>query len=119
MTVDPELSHLGRELFGRRARLLVAAWVLGVDSGVFSQAQAVAGVQLPQSNVREELERLVRMGMVIDAPKTEGPGRRYYARVEHPAWRIVDAAISAAREMKAQAGDLPSGTTTSPTSYHP
>jgi hypothetical protein len=96
--MDEHLAELGHRLFGRRARLVVAAWVLAAPE-VFSQHEAVQGSQLPQSNVREELERLVSLGMLDDIPKADGPGRRYYARIDHPAWRIIDTAVEVARTM--------------------
>lgn len=95
------LNTIGKGLFGRPARLVVAAWALSVESGVFSQHAAVQGVGLPQSNVREELERLVALKMLVDVPKADGPGRRYYSRLDHPAWRIIATAVSAAAEMEA------------------
>lgn len=93
------LAELGHHLFGRRARLVVAAWVLGVDGGVFSQHDAVKETALTQSNVRQELERLVSFGMLDNIPRGDGPGRRYYARTEHPAWSVVEAAVAAADKM--------------------
>ena len=99
MVDSSNLVPLGKGLFGRPARLVVAAWALTVKSGVFSQHDAVKASGLPQSNVREELERLVAMKMLGDVPKGEGPGRRYYARLEHPAWKVIAAAVEAADEI--------------------
>ena len=89
------LADLGHQLFGRRARLVVAAWTLSAAE-TFSQHEAVRGADLPQSNVREELDRLVAIGMLSDVPRGDGPGRRYYARVDHPAWEIIRVGVDVA-----------------------
>lgn len=100
MVAQDVIAELGKGLFGRRARLAVAVWALHAEGGVFSQHEAVVGVGLPQSNVREELERLVGLGLLEDVPRGDGPGRRYYARVDgHPAWMVIAAAEEAAVAM--------------------
>lgn len=91
------ITRLGKGIFGRGARLAVGVWALRAEGGVFSQHEVVMGVALPQSNVREELDRLVGLGLLVDVPRGDGPGKRYYARVDdHPAWRIFAAAEEAA-----------------------
>jgi DNA-binding transcriptional ArsR family regulator len=98
--MDPYLSRIGRLLFGRSARLAVAAWIHGRDDPVFYQAEVVSGTGLPQSNIREELDRLVDLGMVSSLPRYRGSRRRYYTRQEHMLWAVVRAAVTAARSEK-------------------
>jgi DNA-binding transcriptional ArsR family regulator len=86
---------LGDRLFGRRARLALARWVLERTEPVFFQGEAVSGTGLPQSNVREELSRLIELGMVSMLPRGSGDRRQYYLRQPSRIWSAIDAAASA------------------------
>ncbi len=93
------MADLGRQLFGRPARLLTATWVLS-QTEPFIQVEAWRAVQklpggegLYQPDVAQELQRLVDLGMVSSV---EGQrGRRTYRRSESPLWGIVGAAADA------------------------
>jgi hypothetical protein len=78
------------QLFGRKCRLPVAAWVLGHGKR-FHQSRPPRFGTTSQSNITEELERLVKAGMLIkDVP---GDGRVYYEMTDSALWAVVSAAI--------------------------
>ena len=99
-TSEAELERIGHELFGRGTRLLVASAVAGRQDSTFFQGELALDLRLPQSNVREELERLVRLGMVEDVPRESGSSRRYYRRVDHPLWAVIEAAVAATERLR-------------------
>lgn len=111
--IDIEL--LSDRLFGRKLRLVLAAWIYDLPDGTFYQQQAASETGIPQSNVRDELNaRLVPLGMVQEVPKTAGDRRQYYARTKSPLWQIVEAATRAAQSAASTttdgtAGDTPDG----------
>ncbi len=96
-----DAAWIGERLFGRPARLRIALWILEHDSGVFYQAEAVAGTGLPQSNVKEELERLVPLRMVTLAPRDKGSRRQYYVREDSPLWAVFEAVKQALEAVRA------------------
>lgn len=100
MASSEELERVGHELFGRAARLLVASAIAQREETLFFQGELALELRLPQSNVREELERLVRLGMIEDVPRESGSSRRYYRRVSHPLWDVVHAAVAATNRMR-------------------
>jgi predicted ArsR family transcriptional regulator len=94
-----DLDELGHNLFGRRLRLRVALWVQNAPSDVFSLSEAADGVGYSPSGVRQELDRLERLGM-IDRYPYSGVGRAYYGRSQSPLWRVVAAAEAALAEIQ-------------------
>jgi DNA-binding MarR family transcriptional regulator len=85
-----DVETLGHTLFGRRLRLRVLLWVLNVDGGTFFLTEAAQGIGYSASGVRDELERLVDLGMLRrDAGMADR--RVYYTRTGSPLWRIIDA----------------------------
>lgn len=79
---------LGKELFGRWVRLAVARWALHHDS--FFQGEAAEAIGYPPSAVRQELDRLVHLGM-LQRVSPEGSRRVYYVHVASPVWEIIRA----------------------------
>jgi hypothetical protein len=98
--VDRE--QVGNRLFGRTARLVLADWVCHLHQEVFFQAEAVAGTGLPQSNVREELQRLVDLGMIAELPKEAGDRRKHYLRTTSPLWNVIRSARTAVEEISTE-----------------
>ena len=81
-------------LFGRKSRLVLAAWIRGLSDGTFYQQQAASETGIPQSNVRDELKaRLIPLGMVQELPRTAGDRRQYYSRTNSDLWRIIESAV--------------------------
>lgn len=87
---DPAQRRLAKEVFGRPARLLLAAWVLERAGEAFHQQEAVSAlVALGEagSAVTQELERFVDWGVL----ERSEPGRSqrrvlYAADKSHPLW---------------------------------
>ena len=85
-----EPTRVSDLLFGRGCRLPVAAWVLAHDKR-FHQSRPPTFGSTSRSNVREELERLVRAGMLHrDEP---GDGRVWYEQTDSPLWEVVETAV--------------------------
>jgi len=80
---------VGDRLFGRAARLIVADWVCHAEEDLFYQSEAVKGTGVPQSNVREELARLVELGMLSELPREPGERRKHYLRQPSPLWEVI------------------------------
>lgn len=88
--MDP--TRVSALLFGRGCRLPVAAWARAHGKR-FHQSQPPTFGTTSRSNVTQELERLVRAGMLHrDDP---GDGRVYYEQTDSPLWDVVDAAVRA------------------------
>ena len=91
--MDP--THVSEVLFGRRCRLGIAIWALRHPSGRFFQSEPPAtALGASPSNVREELKRLVDVGM-LEVERPQGSARVYYVRTESRLWDIIAAAIEA------------------------
>lgn len=93
-----DLLLVSDRLFGRRLRLVTAAWVSS-QADPFFQAQAtnairhLAGVlSVTQNDVADELARLIIVGMVDPLPD-KGDGRKWYQRRSSPLWDIVQTAL--------------------------
>lgn len=87
-----DLDTLSDRLFGRRLRLAVALWIWREADDAFYQQQLARELQLPQSNVRDELhDRLIPLGMIQPVPRVSGDRRQYYIRTASPLWRIIEA----------------------------
>lgn len=89
------LEFVGEKLFGRKLRLRVALWIHRRDEPTFFQAEAADGVGYTASAVTTELDRLIQLGMLKELPTKADDRRRYYARVDSPLWRIIQAAQEA------------------------
>jgi hypothetical protein len=88
--VDP--THVSELLFGRRCRLGVAIWALQHPKGRFFQSEPpAAALGASASNVRDELRRLVDLGM-LEVERPEESTRTYYVRTSSPLWEVIAAA---------------------------
>ena len=93
--MDP--TRVSELLFGRRCRLGIAIWVLQHPKGRFYQSEPPAAqFGASPSNVRDELKRLVDLGM-LDVERPEDSARIYYVRTNSPLWEIIGAATEALR----------------------
>ncbi|MCV7034911.1 MULTISPECIES: hypothetical protein [Mycobacterium] len=81
-------------LFGRKCRLAVAAWVLQHPKGRFFQSEPRGIEHASPSNVLEELNRLVRLGM-LEVERPDDSRRVYYVRTNSKLWDIIATAIEA------------------------
>ena len=81
-------------LFGRKCRLAVAAWVLQHPKGRFFQSEPRGIGHASPSNVLEELNRLVRLGM-LEVERPDDSRRVYYVRTNSRLWDIIATAIEA------------------------
>jgi hypothetical protein len=90
----PDVDEVGDLLFGRKLRLRLALWVLRRDDR-FYQAEAAKGVNYSASAVADELDRLVELGMLAGQPAESGDRRRYYKKLDHPLWAIIEAVDAA------------------------
>jgi hypothetical protein len=85
-----DAREVGKELFGRRDRLPLLLWIAAQDKPRFFQSQPPREV-IVQSAIKDELERLIRLGMLVEERPDEGR-RVYYVRTDSPLWKIVDVA---------------------------
>lgn len=91
--MDP--TRVSELLFGRRCRLGIAIWVLRHPKGRFFQSEPPAAeLGASPSNVRDELKRLVDLGM-LDVERSEDFARIYYVRTDSGLWQIIGAASAA------------------------
>lgn len=83
-------------LFGRKCRLAVATWVLNHPKDRFYQSEpANSGIEnASTSNIREEIARLVALGM-LDVEKPDDSRRIYYVRTNSALWDVIAAALAA------------------------
>jgi hypothetical protein len=88
--VDP--TRVSDRLFGRGCRLPLAAWIATNEKGVFYQGEPPRFGTTSQSNIRQELQRLVEIGM-LDVEQRDDSRRVYYVRTDSSLWRIVDVAV--------------------------
>lgn len=79
-------------LFGRGCRLPIAAWVRIHDKR-FHQSQPPTFGTISRSNIRDELERLVRGDMLHR--EVPGDGKVWYEMTDSLLWRVVDEALRA------------------------
>ncbi|RJQ66146.1 hypothetical protein D5S17_35550 [Pseudonocardiaceae bacterium YIM PH 21723] len=90
-----EIERLSSLVFGRAIRLPLHAWVRK-QTGPFFQRQAADGVGTHQTYIRTELTTLVETGMLDQLPRSDGDNRVFYSpNVDHPWWKIIDAAVEA------------------------
>lgn len=90
--MDP--TRVSELLFGRKCRLAVAAWVLNNPKDRFFQSEPRGIEHASPTNVRDELARLVELGM-LDIERPEDSRRIYYVRTRSPLWDIISAALAA------------------------
>jgi len=82
-------------LFGRQVRLELLLWIQVREDPSFFQGEPATELPAPQSAVREELEKLVELGMLFRQERHPGSRRLYYSRTDSPLWAIVEAARTA------------------------
>lgn len=82
------LSHL---LFGRSCRLPIALWALDHPKGRFYQSEVPVFGTTSRSNIREELRRLVEVGMLLEE-RPDDQSKVWYERTESDLWQIIAAA---------------------------
>lgn len=83
-----EIGQVGHLLFGRETRLRLAIWVLSLDQARFYQSEPPRSCGAATA-IRQELSRLVDLGMLIEERSDKG-GRIYYHRSDSPLWKIID-----------------------------
>jgi hypothetical protein len=81
-------------LFGRKCRLAVAVWVLQHPKGRFFQSEPRGIEHASPSNVLEELNRLVGLGM-LEVERPDDSRRVYYVRTNSRLWDIIATALEA------------------------
>lgn len=88
--MDPTL--VSDAMFGRRCRLFVADWVRRHPKGRFYQSEPPVIRHASASNVRDELRRLVRLGMLeLDEPPDSR--KKFYTRTDSPLWQVIELAV--------------------------
>lgn len=94
-TEPVDATHVSERLFGRRCRLGIAMWALQHPKGRFFQSEPpAAALGASASNVRDELLRLVEVGM-LEVERPEDSSRTYYVRTSSPLWDVIVAASEA------------------------
>jgi hypothetical protein len=89
-------AELSRLLFGRAGRLRLARWILEtVPAGAyFFAGEAQLATEAVPNEIKENINRLVELGVITKAHRDPGPGRRqHYQRVESPVWGIFELAV--------------------------
>lgn len=92
----PAQKSLARSLFGRPARIALAAWIIERGSATFFQGEALDAVSAfgeARTAVGQELERFVAWGLIQRSEP--GPSERrvfYAANKEEPVWQILRSA---------------------------
>lgn len=88
-------TRISELLFGRKCRLAVAAWVLQHPKGRFFQSEASGQIEhASQSNITDEFNRLVELGM-LDIERPPDSRRVYYVRTNSPLWDAIAAVLEA------------------------
>jgi hypothetical protein len=87
----------------------LARWILkNVPPGAFFfGGEAQQGTGDVPNEVKDNLTRLVELGVITRAHRDPGPGRRqYYQRIESPIWAIFDQALKLTNDIQG-AADVP------------
>lgn len=96
---DDERKEVARQVFGRPARVLLAAWILEREGEAFFQTEAklaLATMGEAQSAAAQELERFVEWGLVERSEPPPGERRVWYAQnKQSDLWRIFEGACDA------------------------
>lgn len=88
-------TRISELLFGRKCRLAVAAWVLQHPKGRFFQSEAAGQIEhASQSNITEEFNRLVELGM-LEIERPPDSRRVYYVRTNSQLWEAIAAVLEA------------------------
>jgi hypothetical protein len=85
-----DVDEVGKLLFGRPCRLALALWIVRHDKPRFYQSEPPREV-IRQSDLADELSRLVRLGM-LEEERRDDARRIYYDRTDSPLWAIIEAA---------------------------
>jgi hypothetical protein len=85
-----DVDQVGKLLFGRPCRLALALWIVQHAKGRFYQSEPPREV-IRQSDLADELSRLVRLGM-LEEERRDDARRIYYERTDSPLWSIIEAA---------------------------
>jgi DNA-binding MarR family transcriptional regulator len=76
-------------------RLELLLWIQAREDPSFFQGEPATELLAPQSAIREELGKLVELGMLFREEHHPGSRRLYYSRTDSPLWSIVEAARTA------------------------
>src|SRR5712691_2758811 len=103
-------GELSRLLFGRAGRLRLAHWILeNVPAGAYffaGEAQQ-ATVDVP-NEIKDNIKRLLELGVITKAHRDPGPGRRqYYQRIDSPIWGIFELALKLTSETESTGEPAP------------
>jgi hypothetical protein len=88
--IDPVVERLGYKLFGSGLRLALCCWIRSRKVDQFRYSDVAAEFSRQTSNVEEQFERLVALGMIERL--IAGKGAALYRRLDSPWWRIIDQA---------------------------
>jgi hypothetical protein len=104
-------GELSRLLFGRAGRLRLAHWLLEtIPAGAYffaGEAQRATG-DVP-NEVKDNIRRLVELGVITKAYRDPGPGRRqYYQRIDSPIWGIFELALKLSPDLETTGETTPS-----------
>jgi hypothetical protein len=86
-----DANEVSEQLFGRRCRLPVFAWVAQNPKDRFFQSEVGLYDKVSRSNANEELKRLLTLGMLSE-DRPDDNRRVYYDRLDSPLWDIVASA---------------------------
>jgi hypothetical protein len=87
-----DATRVSNEMFGRACRLPLMLWVHANPKDRFYQSEPPESLG-GRTAIRQELERLVRAGLLVEERPDADP-RVYYVRTDSPLWEIVKAAAS-------------------------
>jgi hypothetical protein len=86
-----DATGVSDRMFGRGCRLPLAVWVLQHPKGRFFQSEPPAFGTTTPSNIRQELARLVQLGM-LEEERPDDVNKVFYVRTDHALWRIIEVA---------------------------
>lgn len=90
-SLQVDLGHASRLLFGRSMRLPLARWIRRCSEPSFYITEARKATGFDQKDVVAELERLTELRMITKLPRDRGNDRQYFVRQgNHPLWKLVD-----------------------------
>lgn len=96
---DNERKEISRQVFGRPARVLLAAWILEREGEAFFQTEAklaLANMGEAQSAATQELERFVEWGLITRSDPPPGERRVWYAQnKDSDLWAIFEGTCEA------------------------
>lgn len=83
-----DATRVSDRLFGRGCRLPLAAWVAQHPKGRFFQSEAPTFGTTSRSNVNQELQRLLELGM-LEVERPDETKKVFYVRSKSPLWDVV------------------------------